>query len=102
MGSANFAAFYDSLPGNLTVQQNLRVFGLLCGVKGLPERINALIGQFDLEKFRNVKGGGDVLGRADAGCSGEGHAQPAGQEPSAQSLGKASVWNFWSSSTNAG
>jgi len=35
-------------------------------------------------------------------CSGEGHAQPAGQEPSAQSLGKASVWNFWSSSTNAG
>ena len=39
------------------MQQNLRVFGLLYGVKDLPERINALIGQFDLEKFRNVKCG---------------------------------------------
>ena len=29
-------------------------------------------------------------------------ARPAGEEPCAQSLGKASVWNFWSSSTNAG
>jgi hypothetical protein len=29
-------------------------------------------------------------------------ARPAGQEPSAQSLGNPSVWNFWSSSTNAG
>ncbi len=26
----------------------------------------------------------------------------ADQNPAAQSLGKASVWNFWSSSTNAG
>jgi ABC-2 type transport system ATP-binding protein len=41
----------------LTVRQNLRVFGLLCGAKGLSERIDALIGQFDLEKFRNVKCG---------------------------------------------
>jgi hypothetical protein len=29
-------------------------------------------------------------------------ARPAWQEPSAQSLGNPSVWNFWSSSTNAG
>ena len=57
MGRANFAAFYAPLPGNLTVRQNLRVFGLLCGAKGLSERIDALIGQFDLEKFRNVKCG---------------------------------------------
>jgi ABC-2 type transport system ATP-binding protein len=41
----------------LTVQQNLRVFGLLYGVNGLSERTNALIRQFDLEKFRNVKCG---------------------------------------------
>ena len=27
-------------------------------------------------------------------CSGEGHAQPAGQDPAGQSLGNASVWNF--------
>ncbi len=47
----NFAAVYAPLPGNLTVQQNLRVFGLLCGAKGLSERIHALIRQFDLESF---------------------------------------------------
>jgi ABC-2 type transport system ATP-binding protein len=54
---ANFAAVYAPLPGNLTVQQNLRVFGLLYGVKGLSERIEALLEQFDLMKFRDVKCG---------------------------------------------
>jgi ABC-2 type transport system ATP-binding protein len=54
---ANFAAVYAPLPGNLTVRQNLHVFGLLYGLKELPERIQALIRQFDLEKFRNVKCG---------------------------------------------
>jgi len=57
LGRTNFAAVYAPLPGNLTVRQNLRVFGLLYGVNGLAERINALIGRFDLEKFRNVKCG---------------------------------------------
>src|ERR1700678_1404044 len=31
----NFAAVYAPLPGNLTVQQNLRIFGMLYGVKNL-------------------------------------------------------------------
>ena len=31
----NFAAVYAPLPGNLTVQQNLRVFGMLYGVQEL-------------------------------------------------------------------
>jgi len=53
----NFAAVYAPLPGNLTVQQNLRVFGLLYGVEQLSERMAALIRQFDLEKFRDVKCG---------------------------------------------
>lgn len=53
----NFAAVYAPLPGNLTVVQNLRIFGLLYGVKDLPARIEALLEQFDLEKFRNVKVG---------------------------------------------
>jgi ABC-2 type transport system ATP-binding protein len=53
----NFAAVYAPLPGNLTVAQNLRVFGLLYGVKNLSERIEALLEQFDLKKFRNVKCG---------------------------------------------
>jgi len=34
LGHTNFAAVYAPLPGNLTVHQNLRVFGLLYGVKG--------------------------------------------------------------------
>lgn len=53
----NFAAVYAPLPGNLTVQQNLRVFGLLYGLENLSERINQLLRQFDLEKLRHVKCG---------------------------------------------
>ncbi len=53
----NFAAVYSPLPGNLTVYQNLRVFGLLYGVKNIPERIGTLLRQFDLAQFRNVKCG---------------------------------------------
>jgi ABC-2 type transport system ATP-binding protein len=57
LAHTNFAAVYAPLPGNLTVQQNLRVFGLIYGVKGLSERIETLLVQFDLEKFRHVKCG---------------------------------------------
>jgi ABC-2 type transport system ATP-binding protein len=53
----NFAAVYAPLPGNLTVYQNLRVFGLIYRVKGLAERIEVLLKQFDLDTFRNVKCG---------------------------------------------
>ena len=53
----NFAAVYTPLPGNLTVEQNLRIFGLLYGVRKLPLRIAMLLEQFDLEGFRNVKCG---------------------------------------------
>jgi ABC-2 type transport system ATP-binding protein len=53
----NFAAVYAPLPGNLTVHQNLHVFGLLYGVKELPERIEALIDQFDLRRLRHAKCG---------------------------------------------
>ena len=35
----NFAAVYAPLPGNLTVRQNLRIFGLIYGVARLEERI---------------------------------------------------------------
>ncbi len=54
---ANFAAMYTPLPGNLTVLQNLRVFGRLYGVRGLDERIESLLQQFDLESFRATKCG---------------------------------------------
>jgi len=55
--STNFAAVYAPLPGNLTVVQNLRIFGLLYKVTDLSERIEHLLGQFDLQRFRNVKCG---------------------------------------------
>ncbi|KFA93795.1 ABC transporter ATP-binding protein [Archangium violaceum] len=53
----NFAAVYSPLPGNLTVQQNLRVSGLIYGVKGLSARIEELLVQFDLVRFRDTKCG---------------------------------------------
>jgi len=53
----NFAAVYAPLPGNLTVYENLRVFGLIYGVADLRARINTLLAQFELERFRNVKCG---------------------------------------------
>jgi ABC-2 type transport system ATP-binding protein len=53
----NFAAVYAQLPGNLTVYQNLRFFGLLYGVKHLRDRIDELLVYFDLEKFRNTRAG---------------------------------------------
>ena len=53
----NFAAVYAPLPGNLTVEQNLRVFGMLYGVAGLKARIAELLGAFDLERFRRTRCG---------------------------------------------
>ncbi|HEY0094661.1 MAG TPA: ABC transporter ATP-binding protein [Archangium sp.] len=53
----NFAAVYSPLPGNLTVQQNLRISGLIYGVKGLSARIEELLVQFDLVRFRDTKSG---------------------------------------------
>jgi ABC-2 type transport system ATP-binding protein len=53
----NFAAVYAPLPGNLTVYQNLRVFGLVYGVKDLGQRIDFLLKEFELERFRDTKAG---------------------------------------------
>ncbi len=53
----NFSAVYTPLPGNLTVYQNLRVFGMLYTVKDLHTRIEVLLDQFDLSKFKKVKCG---------------------------------------------
>jgi ABC-2 type transport system ATP-binding protein len=53
----NFAAVYAPLPGNLTVYQNLRVFGLIYGVRPLSRRIETLLRQFELERFRDTKCG---------------------------------------------
>lgn len=53
----NFAAVYAQLPSNLTIRQNLYVFGLLYGVKNLANRIETLLHEFDLENFADVKAG---------------------------------------------
>ena len=53
----NFAAVYAPLPGNLTVAQNLRIFGMIYDVRNLPERMETLLREFDLEHFRDVKCG---------------------------------------------
>src|SRR5579872_3472347 len=53
----NFAAVYAPLPGNLTILQNLRIFGMIYGVNDLGARIESLLEQYDLRKFRNTKCG---------------------------------------------
>ncbi len=53
----NFAAVYAPLPGNLTVRENLRVLGMIYGVKDLPRRIAQVLDDFDLVRFRDVKCG---------------------------------------------
>lgn len=53
----NFAAVYAPLPGNLTVRQNLRIFGMIYTVSDLEQRIEALLREFDLERFRDTKCG---------------------------------------------
>jgi ABC-2 type transport system ATP-binding protein len=57
MERTNFAAVYAPLPGNLTVAQNLRFFGLIYGVQNLSARIETLLEQYDLMAFRHVKCG---------------------------------------------
>ena len=53
----NFAAVYAPLPGNLTVRENLRVLGMIYGVKDLSQRIARVLDEFDLVRFRDVKCG---------------------------------------------
>jgi ABC-2 type transport system ATP-binding protein len=53
----NFAAVYAPPPGNLTIEQNLRFFGMIYGVHDLAKRIDELIALFDLERFRTTKAG---------------------------------------------
>ncbi len=57
LARTNFAAAYAPLPGNLTVRQNLRVFGMLYGVKELPSRMGELLQELDLERFADTRCG---------------------------------------------
>jgi len=64
MEKVNFAAVYAHMPANLTVLQNLQVFGNLYQVKNLKEKISQILKDFDLEKFKN-----DKVGRLSSGES---------------------------------
>lgn len=57
LAATNFAAVYAALPGNLTVVENLRFFGMIYGVANLSPRIEELLKQFELERFRRTKTG---------------------------------------------
>ncbi|HVN97895.1 MAG TPA: ABC transporter ATP-binding protein [Syntrophorhabdaceae bacterium] len=55
--SVNFAAVYAHMPANLTVRQNLYVFGLLYEIKDLKKTMKRLLTEFDLETFADTKAG---------------------------------------------
>jgi ABC-2 type transport system ATP-binding protein len=57
LARTNFAAVYAALPGNLTVTENLRFFGLLYGIESLHTRVEELLEEFDLTDLRHTKCG---------------------------------------------
>jgi ABC-2 type transport system ATP-binding protein len=57
LSRTNFAAVYAPLPGNLTVVQNLRIAGLLYKVPRLDERIEEVVQQFELDRYRKTRCG---------------------------------------------
>ena len=57
LARTNFAAVYAPLPGNLTVVQNLRIFGMIYGVKRLSDRIEAMLDTFNLRDYRDTRCG---------------------------------------------
>ncbi len=57
LARTNFAAVYAALPGNLTVGENLRFFGLLYGIRSLRGRVDELLEEFDLLRLRDTRCG---------------------------------------------
>src|SRR5487761_2242872 len=57
LARTNFTAVYAPLPGNLTVEQNLRVFGMIYAVERLSDRIEAVLKDYDLARYRKTKAG---------------------------------------------
>lgn len=53
----NFAAVYAQLPGNMTVQQNLNVFGRIYEVPNLDTRIKELLSELDIARFEHTRVG---------------------------------------------
>ena len=57
LSNMNFVAPYASLPYNMTVRENLLVFAMIYGVQDYRNRMNSLIEEFELAKFKNNRSG---------------------------------------------
>ena len=57
LGKMNFISPYIELPKKLTVEENLKVYGRLYGVKNLEEKIYDLMKKLNLSEFRSRKTG---------------------------------------------
>jgi ABC-2 type transport system ATP-binding protein len=57
LNRTNFAAVYAPLPGNLTIEQNLKIFALLYGLANSKQRIDELIQQWHLQNIRTRRCG---------------------------------------------
>ncbi len=64
LNRSNFCSTYTSLPGNLYVWQNLRVFGTLYGVKNLNQRIDEVLDLLDMQHLKNSVSGHLSAGEA--------------------------------------
>ena len=53
----NFISPYIELPKKLTIEENLKVYGRMYGVKSLNDKINELIEKLNLTEFRKRKTG---------------------------------------------
>lgn len=53
MSRTNFSAVYAPMPGNISVTENLKFFGLLYDVKNLKTRIEEMLETFDLLHLRH-------------------------------------------------
>ncbi len=76
LARTNFAAVYAALPGNLTVVENLRFFGLLYGIDSLKARVEQLLVEFDLAHLRHTKCGVLSSGEQTRAALAKGPAQP--------------------------
>ena len=57
LGKMNFISPYIELPKKLSVEENLKVYGRLYGVKDLKDKIYKLMEKFNLTEFRTRKTG---------------------------------------------
>ncbi|MEK7635784.1 MAG: ABC transporter ATP-binding protein [Patescibacteria group bacterium] len=53
----NFTAVSTQIPGNLTIKENLIIFGMIYGIENLKEKINQVAEELDLDKLLNTKVG---------------------------------------------